>query len=88
MGALCLPEDENSKNQLLTNANIDYLYNSVKALSYLLLGVGIAFGLSLIWFGLAHFLPKIAVWLAIILAAVLLLLTAIIFFIASSTHLA
>lgn len=60
----------------------------MKALEYLLLGVGIAFALSLIWMLLTQCLSKIAVWVALILAAALLLVTAIIFFVASGDHLA
>lgn len=86
-GPICLPEDQAAKNRLLYNSGLYNEYNQVKAINYLLIGVAISSGLSLLWLLLVQFLPKIAVWAAVLLASALLLVTAIIFFTSSSNHL-
>jgi hypothetical protein len=52
-----------------------------------LIGLGIAFGLSILWMLLTQFLPKVSIWLTFIFTMVVLLITAIIFFVGSSTSL-
>lgn len=63
-------------------------WDSLKAIDYLLAGVGISIGLALIWMLLICFLPRVMVWVAIALAVILLLITAIVFFTASKGPLA
>jgi hypothetical protein len=52
----------------------------------LLVGVGIAFAVALLWSVFVHLLPKVAVWAAFILASLLLLAAAVLCFTGSGTH--
>lgn len=50
-------------------------------------GLGIAFGLSIIWLIVVQFLPKAAYWIALLIAAVMLLVAMLVFFIGSGNTL-
>jgi hypothetical protein len=87
LGAFCLPEDDNLKDQLLYQAKITERSNNLKALDYMLGGLGIAFGLSLIWLALVQFIPKAVYWIALLTAALMLLVAMLVFFIGSGNTL-
>jgi hypothetical protein len=86
LGAFCLPNDENLKNQLLSNANLDQTFNKVRAIDILFIGLGISFGLSIIWMVLVYFLPKVVVWAMFILSAATLIVASILCFVGASNH--
>lgn len=60
----------------------------MKAIDYLLIGLAIAFGISLFWMLLVQFLPKFAIWVMFIFSAVLLIIASVIAFYGSGNHFA
>lgn len=52
----------------------------------LLIGVGVTFGLALLWMLLVQFLPRAAVWIALGVSAALLLLAAVYCFLGAHSH--
>jgi hypothetical protein len=52
-----------------------------------LIGVGISFGLSLIWLALVQFFPKAVFWIALLIAAFILFVAMLVFFIGSGNTL-
>lgn len=88
LGAFCLPSDENLKNKLISDAGLDQKFNAIKAIDYLLTGLGIAFGFSIIWMLIVQFLPKYAIWMMFFISAALLIVAACISFIGSGSHFA
>lgn len=60
----------------------------MKAIDYLLIGLAISFGISMIWMTMVHFMPKIAIWTVFILSAVLLVIASIIAFYGAGNHFA
>lgn len=52
----------------------------------LLIGVGVVFGLALIWMIIVQCLPRAAVWLAFALAAVLLIVASVLCFLGANSH--
>lgn len=66
---------------------MNLLSDALKALDVLLISVGISVGISILWMLLVHYCPRIAVWIAFVLAIVLLVITAIVFFVDARTAL-
>lgn len=50
-------------------------------------GLGIAFGISIIWLFLVQFLPKAMYWIALLIAAIMLFVSMLVFFIGSGNTL-
>lgn len=50
-------------------------------------GLGIAFGISIIWLFLVQFLPKAMYWIALLTAAIMLFVSMLVFFIGSGNTL-
>ncbi len=50
-------------------------------------GLGIAFGISIIWLLIVQFLPKAAFWIALLIAALMLFVAMLVFFIGSGNTL-
>ncbi len=53
-----------------------------------LIGLGVAFGLALLWMGVVQFFPRAAVWVAFGVASVLLIIAAILSFLGAGSHFA
>jgi hypothetical protein len=87
LGSFCLPTDPTLRSQLLASAGLSSKFNNIKALDYLLVGVGISFGLSIIWLLLVQFLPKAMFWVALLLAAVMLFIAMLVFLIGAGSTL-
>lgn len=87
LGAFCLPSNTQLKDQLLYNAGIQTRFNNLHAINYLLMGVWIAFVLSLIWLVLVQFIPKYIYWLALVIALFMLIVAMFVFFIGSGNTL-
>jgi hypothetical protein len=88
LGPLCLPEDDNLKALLLDQAGLGGRFNAEEAVKMVLIGLGIAFGLAILWMVFVQFLPRVAVWAAFAIAAVLLIVGAVLFFLGANTHFA
>lgn len=88
LGPLCLPEDETLKGLLLTKAGVGSRFNAEKGVSIVLIGLGVAFGLALLWMVVVQCLPKMAVWVGFGLAAVLLIIAALLCFLGAGSHFA
>lgn len=88
LGPLCLPEDENLKALLLEEAGMGSRFNAERAIDMVLIGLGVAFGLALLWMLLVQFLPRVAVWAAFAIAALLLVVGAVLFFVGADSHFA
>ena len=82
-----MPSDPTLKDQLLYNAGITQRFDNLHAINYLLMGVWIAFVLSLIWLALVQFLPKYIYWIALIIALFMLIVTMFVLFIGSGNTL-
>lgn len=66
---------------------INLFSDSLNSIDILLTSLGISVGISIIWMLLVHCLPKIAVWVAFVLAIILLVITSILFFVDSRSSL-
>lgn len=75
-----MPTDASAQSQLIANSNLYTKWNDLQAIRYLLAGVGISIALAFIWMVLVQFLPRIMVWVAVVLTVILLLITAIVLF--------
>lgn len=87
LGAYCMPEDEAARNKLVDATGINLFSDSLNSIDILLTSLGISVGISIIWMLLVHCLPKIAVWVAFVLAIILLVITGILFFVDSRSSL-
>jgi len=87
LGAFCFPTDQAAKQALYYNTGLYLKYNSIKAIQYLLIGLAVTLGLSFIWMLVVLCLPRISVWIGIILALALFLITALVLFTSRKTTL-
>ncbi len=76
------------KQKLVQDTGINLLSDALTAITVLLISFGISVGISILWLILVHYLPKVMVWVAFILAILLLITTAIIFFVDAGSVLA
>ncbi len=74
-----MPEDDKARQKLIADAGITPFSDAVNAIQILLISFGIAVAIGIIWMLLVHFLPRIMVWAAFILAVIVLLITLILF---------
>jgi hypothetical protein len=88
LGPLCLPEDDGLKALLLSKAGVGSRFNAEKGVSMALIGLGVAFGLALLWMGVVQFFPKAAVWVAFVVASILLIIAALLCFLGANSHFA
>lgn len=72
---------------MIADTKINLLRDSLTSIDVLLASFGISFAISLLWMLLVHYLPRIMVWVAFILAIILLVITAIVFLVDSKTSL-
>lgn len=82
-----MPNNEQARNKLEKQTNIIYEKDRIQSVKLLLIGLGIATGISLIWMLLVQFLSKFIVWVALGMAVLLLLITSIVFLVHNSTKL-
>jgi hypothetical protein len=76
-----MPNDESAKAKLIADTRLNLLGDSMRSIDILLGVFGISIGISVLWMLLVHYLPKIMVWVAFVLAIILLVITAILFFV-------
>lgn len=73
---------------LLSKAGVGNRFNAEKGVSIALIGLGVAFGLTLLWMVVVQFFPKAAVLVSFGLSSVLLIIAALLCFLGGGSHFA